>query len=84
MCCVSACAIPAAAAEVDRARLGGGGASGHERYRLKPELFPRSQELNLSPQALLALQELSKRSGRSMGEIAEEIISKNLDSPPKD
>jgi hypothetical protein len=33
---------------------------------------------------LLALQELSKRSGRSMGEIAEEIISKNLDSPSED
>ncbi len=55
-----------------------------ERYRLKPELFPRSLELKLSPQALLALQELSKRSGRSMGEIAEEIISKNLDAPSED
>ena len=72
------------AAEVDRARLGGGCAAGHERYRLKPELFPRSLELNFSPQSLLALQELSKGSGRSMGKIAEEIISKNLESPSED
>jgi len=55
-----------------------------ERYRLKPELFPRLLELALSPEALAALQGLSEQSGRSMGEIAEESISKQLDAPSEE
>ena len=52
------------------------------RYRLRPELFPRRLELQLSLEALKALQALSARTGRSMSEIAEEIISRGLEPPP--
>ena len=52
------------------------------RYRLSPELFPRGLQLQLSDEALRALQALSARTGRSISEIAEELISRGLDPPP--
>jgi len=46
-----------------------------KRYTLRPDQLPRKIELEISPDALLRLEERSRSSGRSSAEIALEIIS---------
>ena len=47
-----------------------------EQYKLKAEQFPKRLELELPPHVLTALEALSASTGRSIGEIAEELISR--------
>ena len=53
-----------------------------DRYRLKPEHLPKHLELEVDPQVLQALEQMSQRSGRSLNEIALELLSKALGAPP--
>lgn len=55
----------------------------HDRYRLRPDQFPRRLELELNPELIAMLQAMSERSGRSVGEIIEELLSKTLQSLPE-
>jgi len=50
-------------------------------WRLDPSRFPRSVDLELSPEAYATLQAMSERRGRSMREIAAEILQQALDRP---
>ena len=45
-----------------------------DRYQLKPDKFPRRLDLEVSEEVLDKLQRISKRTGRSISEIAAAII----------
>jgi hypothetical protein len=60
-----------------------GGNEPDDRYRLKPEQFPMRLELEMDPQLLNVLQEMSQRSGRCLDEIVLELLSKAALHPPE-
>ena len=45
-----------------------------DRYQLKPDKFPRRLDLEVSEEVLDKLQRISKKTGRSISEIAAAII----------
>lgn len=50
------------------------------RYRLRPDQFPKRLDLELKAELIETLQAMSERSGRSVGEIIQELLAKSL--PP--
>lgn len=54
-----------------------------DRYRLKPEQLPMRLELEMDPQLLNVLKEMSQRSGRCLDEIVLELLSKAALHPPE-
>jgi hypothetical protein len=55
-----------------------------DRYRLKPEQLPMRLELEMDPQLLNVLKEMSQRSGRCLDEIVLELLSKAALHPPEE
>jgi hypothetical protein len=53
-----------------------------EAYRLDPRQFPRRLELELSEEVLEAMQKLADATGRSVSEIATDILSRGIEEHP--
>ena len=51
--------------------------------RFEPSLFPRRLDLEIHPEVYERLQEISIRSGRSIPEIVQELISRSFPDPPQ-
>ena len=51
-------------------------------YRLDPRQFPRRIELELSEEILEAMQKLANATGRSISEIATDILSRDIEEHP--
>jgi hypothetical protein len=60
--------------------------SGDEAYRLDPRQFPRRIELELAEEIFEAMQKLADATGRSVSEIATDILSRDIEeqTPPGD
>ena len=50
-----------------------------DRYKLKPDKFPRRLDFEVPEEVLAKLQRISKRTGRSISEIADAIIVQGAD-----
>jgi predicted DNA-binding protein len=57
-------------------------ASQEDPYRLDPKQFPRRIELELSEEVLEAMQKLANETGRSVSEIATDILSRDIEEHP--
>lgn len=57
---------------------GANGEGSDDRYRLRPDQFPKRLELELDPALLLELEELSVRRGRSLGELIESLLARSV------
>ncbi len=57
-------------------------ASQEDPYRLDPKQFPRRLELELSEEVLEAMQKLADATGRSVSEIATDILSRDIEEHP--
>ena len=48
----------------------------HDPWRLNPDLFPKRLEVELSADALASLDALSARTGRSVRDLVEDLLSR--------
>jgi hypothetical protein len=53
-----------------------------EAFKLDPRQFPRRIELELSEEVLEAMQKLANATGRSVSEIATDILSRDIEEHP--
>ena len=49
-----------------------------EGFRVDPKQFPRRLEIELSEEALNEIQNIAKATGRSVSEVATDILSKGI------